>query len=323
VCPLCQAEFLEFKTVCTHCGVALLDPSDDTDPRHLPEDEQLIYDLSAWPLDAQTDAAQLLAESGLPHVWLGTDLLMPLVHEQSGDRLLERIEREYGLGSAEETDSEGETDDDLDGAATTDDADDDTDADESEDPEESAPAHGDTEYDLSGWEAWRRKELVERLVEESVPHRWEGDLLVVSTREEPVVDHVLDLMEGAGPDDEDDDEDDDADVELDEFEVDGVEVIPVDESLEVDVTMDPAEIMSGLFLASERMRKGKVDVDTYGGLLASLESAEPEQPPYGIDGELWRRVLAAGDDLADAVADDADDVEDLASELYNLLRPYI
>ena len=69
VCPLCQAEFLEYKNTCTHCGVALVDPSEDVDIRLLEDDEQVVYDLSGWPIDAQTDTSMLLAESGLPHLW--------------------------------------------------------------------------------------------------------------------------------------------------------------------------------------------------------------------------------------------------------------
>ncbi len=33
------------------------DPRDDVDPLQLPEEEQLVYDLSAWPIDVQAEVA--------------------------------------------------------------------------------------------------------------------------------------------------------------------------------------------------------------------------------------------------------------------------
>ena len=276
VCPLCQAEFLEFKSICSHCNVALLDPDDDTDPRHLDPDDQVVYELSAWPLDAQAEAAQVLAESGIPHVWQGTDVVMPLVHEAAADLLLEQVERTHGLDDSEDEGADdGEDDEADDGAAAR-----------------------ETEYDMTAWPTPRRMELVGRLVEMSVPHRWEGDLLLVPTNLEGSVDDLLDDME------------------------DGT-LAAEDGDGEGAGRLDPAEALSGLFLAAERMRKGKVDVDIYGGLLTTLEASGPERPPYGLDPNIWDKALELGEDLADAVADDTDDVEPLASELFDLLRPFV
>ena len=55
----------------------------DTDPLDLPEEDQLVYDLSDWPLDVHADVAAALAEAGIAHSWLGTDLV---VHERHEDR---------------------------------------------------------------------------------------------------------------------------------------------------------------------------------------------------------------------------------------------
>ena len=170
VCPLCQAEFLDYKTACAHCGVALVDPTDDVDFRLLEDDEQVEYDLSGWPIDARTDTAELFAESGLPHAWNGTDLVVPEVHEESADRLLERIEERYGLASDGGSESAG-----------------------------SAGDSGETEFDLEDWDTNRRKELVEHLVDAAIPHRWEGDLLVVPTDAESRTEAILDEMDGVAP----------------------------------------------------------------------------------------------------------------------------
>lgn len=276
VCPLCQAEFLEFKNTCTHCGVALVDPSDDVDIRLLEDDEQVVYDLSAWPIDAQTEASMLFAESALPHQWDGTDLTVPSVHEMSADRLLERIEDQFGLVNVEEAARLAAIDADSRDA----DADDDG-------------ASGETEYDLIGWETSRRAELVSRLVELGIPHRWEDDMLVVPTVRDEEVDGILDEMEGVEPGAGD------------------------SESIE------PAEIASTLFLVADRMRKGKVDAERYGRLCEVLEVAEPSQIPYGWDPAVWLQVLELGEELADAVADDSDEIESAAAALYDALRPLI
>ena len=276
VCPLCQAEFLEFKTVCSHCNVALLDPDDDIDPRALDEDEQVVYDLSQWPIDAQGDAAQMLAESGIPHAWDSTDVIIPLVHEEATDRLLERVEREYGLSDGD-TIVTGGADDTLDPTS-------------------------ETEYDLGGWESSRRMELVEKLVFLKVPHRWEDSLLLVPTSLEDTVDDVLDEMEGLSG-------------RMLDSDADG-------EGTSGDA-VDPVEILSSLFLAGERMRKGKVDVDTYSDLLSALEAADPERPPYGFDPRIWEKAVELGEDLADAVAEETDELEQFADELYQLLRPLV
>ena len=276
VCPLCQAEFLEFKNTCTHCGVALVDPSEDVDIRLLEDGEQVIYDLSAWPLDAQTETSMIFAESGMPHLWDGTDLIVPSVHENSADTLLERIEDQFGLVDAEERDMLAER--------------------EAEDADEESAGDssgGETEYDLEGWLPARRMELVERLVELSIAHHWESECLVVPTAREDEVDALLDEMDGIEP------------------------------GASPSARIDPAAIASVLFLTAERMRKGKVDAAKYAELLDALDAAEPALPPFGVDPNLWLQALELGEDLADAVAEDTEEIEEIASNLYTLLRPLI
>jgi hypothetical protein len=276
VCPLCQAEFLEFKNTCTHCGVALVDPNEDIDIRLLDEDEQVIYDLSAWPLDAQTDTSMLFAESGLPHQWDGTDLIIPAVHEPAADRMLERIEDQYGLVDAEEREMLAEQD-----------------AENADEESVGDSSGGETEFALEGWDAGRRMELVERLVELGIAHHWEDELLIVSTDRDDEVEALLDEMDGIEPD------------------------------TGPRANLDPAVIASTLFLTAERMRKGKVDAAKYAELLEALDAAEPAQPPFGFDPNVWMQALEIGEDLADAVAEDTDEIEEIAGTLYDLLRPLI
>ena len=147
VCPLCSAEYLDFKESCNHCGVALVEPGEDIDIRLLDEDEQVVYDLSAWPIDAQTETAIAFAESGLPHLWDGTDLIIPEVHEESADRMLERIEDQFDLVEEEEREMLAEEDAESAGPGSV-----------------GETSGGDTEFPLDGWDSSRRMELVERLV---------------------------------------------------------------------------------------------------------------------------------------------------------------
>jgi len=76
-----------------------------------------------------------------------------------------------------------------------------------------------------------------------------------------------------------------------------------------------------------------------------LDEADPSQPPYGIDPQLWEHALGLADDLADRVAGSADedgdgivdgevdeegepvftddDVRARAANLREVLRPFV
>lgn len=110
-----------------------------------------------------------------------------------------------------------------------------------------------------------------------------------------------------------------------ENEVDGIldEMEGVDTGAVSGEVIEPAEIASTLFLVADRMRKGKVDAERYSRLCEVLESAEPARVPYGWDPGVWQQALELAEDLADAVADDTDEIESAATALYDLLRPLI
>lgn len=56
-------------------------------------------------------------------------------------------------------------------------------------------------YDLDDWSGMAREAVTERLARAGIPHRWEGDRLVVAAVDEAPVENILDLVEGdsAGP----------------------------------------------------------------------------------------------------------------------------
>ena len=139
------------------------DPNDDIDPLDLPEEEQLVYDLSAWPIGVHAEVAEALAEAGMTHSWQGTDLVVHERHEDAADALLAEIERRHGL----------------------------------EDGEATAPREpgSEVEYDLAEWNAQARALLTGQLIEADVPFRWEGGLLITAAQDEPLADAVLDGVE--------------------------------------------------------------------------------------------------------------------------------
>ena len=76
----------------------------------LPVDQQVVYELGEWPLGMQASAAQVMAESGIPHGWDGTDLVVQLDHEATVDALLEAVEAEQpGIVGADWLDDDEDT----------------------------------------------------------------------------------------------------------------------------------------------------------------------------------------------------------------------
>jgi len=142
------------------------DSRDDTDPLDLTEDEQLVYDLSSWPTSVHAEVVEALADGGIGHAWLGTDLVIHERHEDRADLLLSEIEKRHGLPG-------------------------------DEDGEDGAPREpgSEIEYDLSDWAAPARALLTAQLIEADVAFRWEGGLLVTAAGAEERVDAVLDGVE--------------------------------------------------------------------------------------------------------------------------------
>lgn len=136
----------------------MTEPADPDDPLALPEEDQVVYELAAWSLDMQAEAAEVLAESQIPHAWDGTDLVVHVQWEQMVDELLDAVER---------------------GATGTVDASDD-----------------ELVYELDEWSPEDRAALTTKLVEAGVEHRWESDTtLIVTPGDEELIEAVLDELE--------------------------------------------------------------------------------------------------------------------------------
>jgi hypothetical protein len=292
---------------------------DHVNPLDLPEDEQVIYELGEWPIDLQAEAAEVLAESQIPHAWDGTDLVVHVDWEQTVDELLDAVER----GATGEVDT---SDDEI-------------------------------LYELDEWSADDRLLLSDRLDEEGIAHHWDGETtLVIAPIDEASVEAVLDGLDLAGPvpdgagldgetiDDEaalgvesggadptDDPsaaeagaEVDDADASDEESDDElgvGGRVIDLEEA-----EAESFEVLSALFLAADRLKGNPLDPEGIANLADALEDAHPDVPPYGIVPGLWRDALDRANRLADALADPDDrssDVMPQAAELQAILRPYV
>ena len=65
----------------------------------------MVYELGGLVLDMQAEAAEVLAESQIPHTWDGTDLIVHLDWEPMVDELLDAVER-GATGSVDASDDE-------------------------------------------------------------------------------------------------------------------------------------------------------------------------------------------------------------------------
>lgn len=317
ICPVCGSDYSGWVEHCATCGVALVSLAEAPDPLRLPEDQQVVYELGVWPLGLQTAAAQALAESGIPHGWDGTDLVVQLDHERAVDALLDEIESaEPGVVGA------GWLDEDPGEAAEVVVAADDLDGGEPVDPDADEATGDELEYELDEWPPEDRGLLSDRLDAARIRYRWEGDdVIVVSMADEEAVEAMLDEIEYPDALAPDEDADDEA----------------------------PFELMSGLFVAADRLKGNPRDPDGLEGLIAFVSEATAEQPPFGMEPGVWVSAVvqaneladqiagdeaaadSAGDRLADLVVDDddgepafaRDEVMTRAAMLRDLLRPYV
>jgi hypothetical protein len=247
-----------------------------------PDAANVYYDLSAWTPDQEAELIEVLVDSGVPHGWSERELVVPEAHEEAVDTIFAEVEERLGIG--------GVTDDvpvsmELDADAPT------------------------TEYELEGWPVTDRTLLTEALVHVRIPHRWEGDTLLVPTAAEEVVDDLLDDIEGG-------------------------EVTIVDDGNGLDPTDDIGggetpegydDLLGMLFLAGDRLARDPLDADGLDALAKALDVIDAERPPYGIGRAEWTDVADLADRLGDALAgQESPDMVvaiELAEELRDTTRP--
>lgn len=247
-----------------------------------PDATRVYYDLSAWSIDHQAELASEMADAELPHAWDGAELMVPEEFEQAADLLIADVEGRLGI---------------VDEAAAP------LDAGDGADPVELAADAATTEYDLGEWPEGDRQALTHALARAGIPFRWEDQLLLVGTDDEPVVDSLLD------------------DIESGEF------VDLADHGETAAGEQPPTEILTAFFLAGERLRRHPLDPDGLEQLLAATDVADAAVAPYGVQPVLWQQTCALADRLADALVGeeevDHEEAMAAATELHDLLRPYV
>ncbi|MBI5088470.1 MAG: hypothetical protein HZB15_06295, partial [Actinobacteria bacterium] len=219
-----------------------------------PDATKVYYDLSAWSIDEQAELTAEMANSEIPHTWEGTELVVPEASEQAADLVIADVEARLQIESAPVSaiveslvgDDAGEAD----AVALA----------------EDVPT---TEYDLDQWPAGDRDLLGRALAGAGIPFTWEGNVLLVATDDEALVDELLDDVESGEYVDADDDE-------------------PGE-------TPPNAAALTTFFLAGERLRHDPPDADGLEQLVVANEAADPDQPPFGVQPRLWQRTCELAD----------------------------
>jgi hypothetical protein len=252
-----------------------------------PDATRVYYDLGAWSFDQQAELAAVMADADVPHAWDGTELMVPEEFEARADVLIAEVEARLGIDS--EALADGYT------------------AESDEGFEVPLPIAlgadvATTEYDLGDWSATELDTVSNALAEARIAFGWEGQVLLVSTDDEAVVDALLDEIESG------------------EY-IDTVARPPtVDEEIS-------AEVLTTFFLAAERLRRNPLDADGLERLIEATSVAVPESPPFGVSPKLWSDTCELAEQIVDALVDDDNPdpvgVVEAAERLHELLRPNV
>lgn len=257
--------------------------TDDWNPND-PDASNVMYDLGRWSFDQQAELAAELAEAGVPHTWDGSELVVPESHEAAADSTVTRVEARLGIVYDGDDNEQGG------GGRSSLAA-----------PLDIPAGVESTEYDLAEWAESDRQSITQALTAQQIPYRWEDDLLLVSTAHEEAVESLMDTIEAG------------------EF-----AMLPTDAGEESEL---PFETLTTFFLAAERLQRNTQDADGLELLLDALEVAEPERRPYGVELLLWQKTCELADALASALVDadepDHETAVAVATDLHDLLRPYV
>jgi len=260
--------------------------TDDWNPND-PDASNVMYDLGGWSFDQQAELAAELAEADIPHTWDGSELVVPESHEAAADSTVTRVEARLGI-VYEDTANVGTGGGGVGGGT-------------SRQPLDIPSGAASTEYDLAEWAESDRQSITQALTAQQIPYRWEDDLLLVSTVHEEAAESLMDTIEAG------------------EF-----AMLPHDAGNETEL---PFETLTTFFLAAERLQRNTLDADGLEQLLDALEVADPDRRPYGVELQLWLETCELADALAGALVDaDVPDQETamaVATDLHDLLRPYV
>lgn len=217
-----------------------------------------------------------------------------------------------------------------------------------------------TVYELDEWSDRDRSVLRDRLEGLAVPHKWEGESLVVAAADEAWVERIMDQVEddlsvSLDPDVEqvaydlsawsaDDREqlfsvlDDEAvpyGIDGEELFVHAIDEERVDEVVaaivqpgeeHVDGPAATADVMGDLFVAADRLVHDPTDHEGTLALIDAIRVAGAAPPPYGMDKVWWDSVIGHADQLIvllDTPTPDDESITTEATVLRDALRPYV
>lgn len=257
--------------------------------------EWLAYELHEWSLESRVMLQQLLVVDKVVHSWQGTTLMVHESLEETVDSLVDEVE---------ETERAKE--------ATT----------RPIGPEDSLTA-----FELTEWPEALREELMERLVQASVPH-------ILDTEGDTDGDAAHDDPEG-GVDAADPDAERGrvCDLLVREADEERVEVV-IDDLLAREEEADFEEmgglevnsLLSDLFMACDRLRRDPRDFDGIRGVMTHSQRIARVRTPFGFSAPSWRNLRnAAGELLAMLEGEDTqeEDLRELAHRMSDTLRMLI
>lgn len=176
-------------------------------------------------------------------------------------------------------------------------------------------------YELDEWTADQRGAIEQRLVGAAIEHQWESDTgaemeagyeaaqpwvdatdLVIGERDEETVDAMLD-------------------------EVDSPDALEAVTEAEDDAVDDEATyaVMSNLYVAADRLKDDPGDLALAGEFFDAADAARTIEAPFGIDGEVWRRVQELAGEVSRSIEQEEDDaqVQAHAQRLRDVLFSYV
>lgn len=176
-------------------------------------------------------------------------------------------------------------------------------------------------YELDEWTADQRGALEQRLAGAAIEHQWESntgaDLEAGYEAAQPWVD-ATDLVVG--------EQDEEAvDAMLDEIESpDALDAVTAEEDGDVDDEATYA-VMSNLYVAADRLKDDPDDLALAGEFFDAADAARQIDAPFGIDGEVWRRVQELAGEVSRSLEQEDEDaqVQAHAQRLRDVLFGYV
>ena len=262
--------------------------------------EWLAYELHEWSLESRVMLQQLLVVDKVVHSWQGTTLMVHESLEETVDTLVDEVE---------ETEKAKE--------ATT----------RPIGPEDSLTA-----FELAEWPEALRAELLELLVQASVPHvlDTEGDAAGDGSTEGESDEGAPDEGEvpegGVAGDEVCDLLVREADEERVELLIDDLLAREEEAQFEELDGLEVNDLLSTLFVACDRLRRDPGDIDGMRSLVMNARRIAGVRTPFGFSASNWRNLRnAVGEllDLAEGEETDREALRELAPRMSDTLRPLV